>query len=161
MSRPQKKSYTLAQRLHKIKQAGLTTAPAGSGAKQTSDRMDEPLEERIRKMLHLLQTAPVKATRMTFLILYDIEDNKVRHQVAKYLKSKGCIRIQKSVFLISAEHKLFEQIYADLHEVQQYYENNDSIILVPFNTADARSMKVIGKDVQVNTIINKPNTLFF
>ncbi len=45
--------------------------------------------------------------------------------------------------------------------MQQYYENNDSIILLPFNTTGVRSMKMIGKDVQINTIVNKPNTLFF
>jgi hypothetical protein len=63
--------------------------------------------------------------------------------------------------MASAGHKIFGEIYADLHEVQQYYENNDSIILVPFNTDDARAMKIIGKDVQIDNIVNKPNTLFF
>jgi CRISPR-associated endonuclease Cas2 len=157
MTRPKKKIFTLAQRLEKIKAAALTEPPATTEPIE----WDEPLEERIRKILHLLRTAPVKAVHMTFLIMYDIENNKVRKEVAKYLLQKGCVRIQKSVFLISADHKLFEQIHKDLHEVQQYYENNDSIILVPFNTTDARSMKIIGKDVQVNTIVNKPNTLFF
>jgi CRISPR-associated endonuclease Cas2 len=157
MSRPPKKIFTLAERLQKLKKAGLTAPPA----QPAEPAPDDALQERIRKMLHLLQTTPVKATRMTFLILYDIEDNKVRNEVAKYLKKKGCIRIQKSVFLAHTEPKLFEQIHTDLHEVQQFYENNDSIILVPFNTTDVRSMKIIGKDIQVNTIINKPNTLFF
>ena len=157
MPRPRKKTYTLAQRLQKIKEAGLTLPPAVPEWAEP----DEPLQDRIRKMLHLLQTAPLKATQMTFLIMYDIEDNKVRNEVAKYLKGKGCIRIQKSVFMASADQKIFEQIHTDLYEVQQYYENNDSIILVPFNTTDVRSMKMIGKDVQINTIVNKPNTLFF
>ncbi len=157
MSRPKKKNFTLEQRLQKIKDAGLTIPASPSEPPEN----EEPLDERIKKMLHLLQTAPVKATHMTFLIMYDIENYKVRNEVAKYLKTKGCIRIQKSVFMVSAAHKLYEQISSDLQEVQQYYENNDSIILVPFNTTDARSMKIIGKDVQVDTIVNKPNTLFF
>lgn len=157
MSRPKKKIFTLDQRLQKIRQAGLTLPVKDA----ETIFMEDTLQERIEKLLHLLQTAPVKATYMTFLIMYDIEDNKVRNEVARYLKQKGCIRIQKSVFMVSADHKLFEQIYKDLHEVQQYYENNDSIILVPFNTTDARSLKIIGKDVQVDTIVNKPNTLFF
>lgn len=157
MSRPKKKIITLAERLQKIKEAGLPL-PAGNNEPVEAG---EPLQERIKKMLHLLQTAPVKATHMTFLIMYDIEDNKVRNEVAKYLLGKGCIRVQKSVFMVSTAHKIFEQIYSDLHQVQQYYENNDSIILVPFNTTDARSMKIIGKEVQIDTIVNKPNTLFF
>lgn len=152
-----KKTFTLGERLLKIKAAGFTLP----SEKPAPFKPDETLKDRIKKMLHLLQTAPVKATQMTFLIMYDIEDNKVRNEVAKYLKLKGCIRIQKSVFMVNTVHKIFEQVYKDLHEVQQYYENNDSIILVPFNTTDARSMKIIGKDVQIDTIVNKPNTLFF
>lgn len=157
MSRPRHRAFNLLERVKRIREAGMTVpgpppAPVDDAA---------PLQDRIRNMLHLLQTAPLKATRMTFLILYDIENNKVRNAVAKYLKSQGCIRIQKSVFLVSAEPKLFEKIYADLEEIQQYYDNNDSMILVPFNTTDARSMKIIGKDLQLTTILNKPNTLFF
>lgn len=159
MSRPKNINITLAARLHKLRQAGLTPPPDTRAGNEPDDH--DLLEQRLQKIMGLLQTAPIKATHMTFLILYDIEDDKVRKEVAKYLKSKGCIRIQKSVFIASAEHELYEQIYKDLYEVQQYYDNSDSIILVPFNTTDARSMKIIGKDVQLNTIINKPNALFF
>lgn len=157
MSRPPKKTFSLAEKVQKIKAAGIN--PDAGALTPVSE--EEPLQERIQKMLHLLQTAPVKATRMSFLILYDIENDKVRTEVAKYLKKAGCIRIQKSVFICNAEQKVFEKIGADLHEIQQYYDNNDSMILVPFNTTDARSMKIIGKDIQINTILNKPNTLFF
>lgn len=159
MSRPKKANISLAEKLQKIKDAGLNIPlPAD---KKIEYEQDALLTDRIKKMLFLLQTAPVKAIQMTYLILYDIEDDKVRKEIAKYLKKKGCIRIQKSVFMISAEHKLYEQMYKDLYEVQQFYDNTDSIILVPFNTTDARSMKVIGKDIQINTIVNKPNVLFF
>ena len=55
-------------------------------------------------MLHLRKTAPVKAVQMTFIKMYGIKDDKMRTEVAKYLKEKGCIRIQKSVFMTSAAH---------------------------------------------------------
>lgn len=157
MSRPPKKTYTLAEKIQKIKAAGIHL-PAGEC---TPAGDEESLQERIKKVLHLLQTAPVKATSMPFLILYDIENDKVRNEVAKYLKKAGCIRIQKSVFICHADQKIFDKIGADLHEIQQYYENNDSMILVPFNTTDARSMKIVGKDIQISAIIDKPTTLFF
>lgn len=32
---------------------------------------------------------------------------------------------------------------------------------VPFNTSDIRSMKIIGKDINIQTLIDKPSTLFF
>jgi len=66
-----------------------------------------PLSERIRFILQIIQRQPVKSTTMNYLILYDIEKNKVRNLVAKYLLSRGCIRIQKSVFLAHTEHKKF------------------------------------------------------
>lgn len=157
MSRPKKIQLSLGERLKKIKDSGLAILPDVTEVFGE----DESLTERIKKMLHLLKTAPAKAIEMTFLIMYDIQDDKVRTEVAKYLKQKGCIRIQKSVFMTSAGHKIYEQIYTDLQEVQEYYENNDSVILVPFNTSDARAMKIIGKDVQVDAIVNKPNSLFF
>lgn len=156
MSRPRKKAFTLAEKLQKIRQAGL---PAPAPPVQVDDLDD--LKTRIEKLLHLLQTAPKRPTTMTFLVLYDIENDKVRHQVARYLKQHGCIRIQKSVFMASQPHSRFQKIMNDLKEIQSFYENNDSIILVPINTEDARSMKVIGRDVQIETIIDKPNTLFF
>lgn len=98
---------------------------------------------------------------MNFMVMYDIENNKVRREVAKYLIGQGCIRIQKSVYLASMAHERYQQIVETLTEVQQYYENVDSILILPVNTSDARAMKIIGKDIQVQTIIDKPNTLFF
>ncbi len=98
---------------------------------------------------------------MTYLVLYDISDHKVRALVAKYLKKKGCVRIQKSVFLAHTENRYFQEIYSTLQEINSYYENLDSILLVPINASDVRSMKLIGKNIHLDAITDKPNTLFF
>lgn len=98
---------------------------------------------------------------MTYLILYDISNDKVRTQIAKYLLQQGCMRIQKSVFMVKSKNKQFQEIYDTLKEVNEYYQNEDSIILVPINASDVRSMKLIGKNVQIEAITDKPNTLFF
>jgi hypothetical protein len=45
--------------------------------------------------------------------------------------------------------------------VNEFYENEDSIMLVPVNVADVRSMKLIGKNVNVDILTDPPNTLFF
>jgi CRISPR-associated endonuclease Cas2 len=47
---------------------------------------------------------------MTYLVSYDIEDNRTRGRLARYLEQKGR-RLQKSVFTVELEqHKLKELI---------------------------------------------------
>jgi CRISPR-associated endonuclease Cas2 len=98
---------------------------------------------------------------MNYLVLYDIEDNKVRKVVAKFLERKGCLRIQKSVFMANTEQATFQEIYNSLREINGYYENRDSIILVPVNVADVRSMRLIGNNVNIDILTDPPNTMFF
>lgn len=120
-----------------------------------------PLRERVEKMLGIIRSKPIKATDMVYLIMYDISDNKVRSQISKYLQRQGCIRIQKSVFIVRTEHPQFQEIHDTLKEVNSYYLNEDSIILAPLNASDMRAMKLIGKNLHIEAITDKPNTLFF
>ncbi len=156
MPKPPKKEYSLKEALAAIKAAGIKTTQTESLPEGLSS-----LEDRIKAILQIVQAEPLKATEMTYLIMYDISDDKVRVQIAKYLLKQGCIRIQKSVFLLKSSNKVFEEIYMTLKEVNSYYENQDSIILVPVNSSGVRSMKLVGKNVQISTITDKPNTLFF
>jgi CRISPR-associated endonuclease Cas2 len=156
MARPRKVTYTLLEKLQKIKEAGIQKVQPISNEDQLVS-----LNERIQLILQIVKNKPTKATQMNYLIMYDITENKVRHQIAKYLEKKGCVRIQKSIFLAKTENKYFQEIYDTLKEVNSYYDNEDSIILVPINASDVRSMKLIGKNVNIETIIDKPNTLFF
>lgn len=157
MARPKKKEFTLAEKLARIREAGIQEIPA------EPPEVDPmlPLAERVKLLLQIIREGPVKATQMTYLIMYDITDNKVRTQISKYLEKQGCIRIQKSVFIVKSENSRFQEIHDTLREVNSYYENQDSIILAPVNASDVRSMKLIGKNVQIEAIIDKPNTLFF
>ena len=159
MARPQKHTLTLAERLERIRSAGLREILPPEPIPEEDILL--PLSERIARILQIVKEEPQKATEMIYLILYDITDNKVRNQVAKYLEKQGCTRIQKSVFLARSESKNFQEIHDTLREVNSYYDNEDSIILVPVNASDARSMKLIGKNVQIEAITDKPNTLFF
>lgn len=158
MARPPKKEFDLKERIAKLKAAGL--APVSK--KPVSEEADEltPLPDRIRRILDILQPNPIKSTTMNYLIMYDIENNKVRRLVAKYLEKKGCVRVQKSVFLIHSDHKKFDSIRETLADINDTYENEDSIILVPLNISDARSMKLIGKNVDISRIVDPPNTVF-
>ncbi len=157
MPRPPKKEYSLAERLRRLGDAGL----AASAAPIAAPDLMLPLSDRIRQMLNIFKAGPIKATEMTYLIMYDITNDKVRLQVSKYLERQGCIRIQKSVFVVKTENPHFQEIHDSLKEVNAYYQNEDSIILVPVNASDVRSMKLIGKNVHIEAIVDKPNTMFF
>lgn len=159
MGRPKKHAIGLSEAIRRIKAAGIreTTPPAPA----SEDELLLPLSERIVRILQIIRDDPQKATEMIYLIMYDITDNKVRTQIAKYLEKQGCTRIQKSVFLARSEARNFQEIHDALRDVNDMYDNEDSIILVPVNASDARAMKLIGKNVQIEAITDKPNTLFF
>ena len=57
-------------------------------------------------------------------------------------------------------HEL-DKTHRYLTEVQECYENNDSILVVPISTDYLQSMKIIGKTIDVDIIMQTKNTLFF
>lgn len=161
MAKPKPREFNLKEQIAKIQNAGLFRPPEQEIDTNLSEEDQlAPLPERIKKILGILQSKPVKSTTMNYLIMYDIQNNKVRTLVSKYLLKNGCIRVQKSVFLVHSDHKKFDEIRDTLVEINEIYENNDSIILVPLNISDARSMKLIGKNVNIERIIDPPNTVF-
>ncbi len=143
-----------------MQQAGILKAPDITGANE-EDTPLTPLPDRIKTILGIVKHKPQKATTVNYLIMYDVENDKVRKLVSKYLEKQGCIRIQKSVFMANTEHPKFNAIHETLKEINSFYENTDSIILVPVNVADVRSMKLIGSNVNIDVLVDPPNTLFF
>ncbi|MCH7411431.1 CRISPR-associated endonuclease Cas2 [Belliella sp. DSM 111904] len=159
MPKPPKKEFDLKAKIQKIRDSGILAQPEEKTSINLEDEL-LPLSGRIEKILNIFQGKPQKSTSMNYLIMYDIQNNKVRTLVAKYLLKNGCVRVQKSVFLVHSDHKKFEEIKQTLIEINDVYENQDSIILVPLNISDARSMKLIGQNVNIEQIIDPPNTVF-
>jgi CRISPR-associated protein Cas2 len=157
MAKAKRVNLSLAERIARLKKSGISEVPE---AVDPEDIL-APLPARIRSILGIVHHQPAHATNMNYLIMYDITDNKVRKLVAQYLKSQGCIRIQKSVFMANSTHGRFQDIHDTLKEVNEQYENEDSIMLVPVNVADVRSMKLIGKNVSVDILTDPPTTVFF
>lgn len=149
---------TLPQRLAKLKHAGIEGSKMISTNSPEWEPMDS-LEERVKQLLGIVSNA--KVTDMLFFVMYDIESNKVRQQIAKYLLKMGCFRIQRSIFLAELDSEKHERIRSDLTEVQSYYDNHDSILIVPVSTELIKSMKIIGKSIDVDIIMRTKNTLFF
>jgi CRISPR-associated protein Cas2 len=118
------------------------------------------LDIRIAEVLNIVKRKHDKS-RMLFFVMYDIESNKVRNQVVKYLIRKGCFRVQKSIFLADLEHAVYQSIKDDLAEVQACYENEDSILVVPISTDYLQAMRIIGKNINLDLVLKNRNTLFF
>lgn len=121
----------------------------------------QSIEKRIERVIGIANNKERNVTDMLFFVMYDIESNKVRQQVSKYLLKMGCFRIQRSIFLADLSPEKYEQIRSDLTEVQAFYENEDSILVVPVSTDLLKSMRVIGKTIDVDIIMRTKNTLFF
>lgn len=118
------------------------------------------IEDRLKKILNIVNT-PKKDGKMLFFVMYDIENNKVRRYIVKYLEKKGCSRIQKSIFLGNLDTQIVNQIKQDLAEVQSAYDNYDSILVVPITAEYLRSMKIIGQNINLDIIMQTKNALFF
>lgn len=158
--RKKKEPLSQMERLRMLSRSGLKGSPPID--RHIPDISDMPtLQERVNTLLGIVNKPHPKTTDMLFFVMYDIESNKVRREVAKYLIEKGCFRIQKSIFLAQRERQVFDQIKADLAEVQSLYDNHDSIILCPVASDEVRSMRVIGKNVDIDIITRARNTLFF
>ena len=147
--------------LRKLKNAGLQHSPEVN--RPTGNWEDLPtLEERVDFIIGIIgKKKSFSEHTMLFFIMYDIESNKVRYNVAKYLEKMGCHRIQKSIFLADLSREKYDAIRNDLAEVQALYENNDSIIVCPVSSELLNSMKIIGRSIQIDVITHSKNTLFF
>jgi len=147
--------------LRKLKHSGLEHSPQVNRPIGNIDSLPT-LEERVKVLLGIVykNRKPIDNS-MLFFVMYDIESDKVRYNVVKYLERMGCHRIQKSIFLADISVEKYEAIKRDLAEVQSLYENHDSIIVCPVSSDLIRSMKVIGKVINLDVITHTKNTLFF
>lgn len=155
-----KKPPDFIEKVRKIKAAGITHEVSSEYISIEPDAI-LPLSERIQQLLGLVKAAKQKPTDMIYFVMYDIEDNRVRNQIAKYLIRKGLSRVQKSIFIGNTDRSVFDHVQADLKEVQECYENTDSIILIPISTDEVRAMKLIGQNIDFDLVLKNRNTLFF
>jgi CRISPR-associated endonuclease Cas2 len=154
VGRPKAKDYTLYEAMQKISEAGIAQKD-----RHVDKRMQE-LPRRIQSLISIIDTNKLNFNEMIYLVMYDIENNKVRTTLAKYLLKKGCVRIQKSVYIARTDRKIYLEMCQALKEIQSYYENDDSIIILPATNNALQSISVIGKNIDIEHVIEPPNTLF-
>lgn len=151
---------SFVEKVKKITRSGISNSPMPNRIITEAD-IFPTLEERIEYVLNIVNNDKRPASNMLFFVMYDIESNKVRNQVVKYLLKNGCTRVQKSVFLADIPNNVYDKIRQDLAAVQACYENNDSILVVPISTDYLNAMKIIGKNVEIDVITKKKSILFF
>lgn len=159
MPRKKKPPLSFLQKMKALSESGISNSPIiGS---RDNDDMLQSLESRVDKILGLSDNVKKRKDRMLFFVMYDIENDKVRRLIVRYLQKLGCIRIQKSIFLAEGPVAVYNRIKDELSEVQAVYENQDSIIVLPITTDYLRMMKIIGREVNLDIVTKTKSTLFF
>lgn len=159
--------FTYSEKEEKLRKSLLKGIKSILLKKEEDDKETSGEEEvysislRIQKILDIVNRKSIKQGYMLFFIMYDITSNKVRNLIAKYLIKRGCIRIQKSIFLANLHSSVCEKIRTDLAEVQSAYDNEDSILIVPISEGYLDAMCIIGQSIDMDVIMHRKNTLFF
>lgn len=153
-----KRPIDYIEMLKKIDRAGIQPSASPPDA-EMQELM--PLQERIKMVLGIIDKNKKNVGNMMFFVMYDIESDKVRRYVVKYLERQGCSRIQRSIFLANLPMEKFNEIKNDLQDVQATYDNHDSILVVPITSEYLKAMKIIGQNINVDIITHTRNTLFF
>lgn len=91
MVRKKKPPLSFVEQMGKLRSAQLTAHPPSPRPEEKGGEPEmDTLDNRIKKILGLLDQHKKKNGRMLFFVMYDIESNKVRTLVHKYLKRMGC-----------------------------------------------------------------------
>ncbi len=131
----------------------------------TSGAVDEHIvPEGIKPLLNFLKSKNGHEKRsedMYCFIMYDIKNNRIRRLMAKYLEQKGCIRVQKSVFFARIHRKVQKEIIEMLRKMNDCYQNQDSILILPVGEDMLNSLTCIGQEFELQLITAPKHTLFF
>lgn len=129
--------------------------------RQAEQQPPEPFEERAEEMRQMFEALNQKPkSEMIYFVMYDIENDRVRTKIAKYLEEKGLRRVQKSIFLGQTDRKQYQHIRNALTEIQESYDNHDSIFIVPMPEDYLKSMYIIGQEVDFSLTLHRSNTVF-
>lgn len=121
-----------------------------------------PIDQKIHHIMGwMTKQSRIKSNTMLYMIMYDIENNKIRTNIAKYLIKKGCLRIQKSVYLAKSSPTIMKDIGNTLKEINEIYENEDSIFILPVPEEKFNNITVIGRNVEFEIVTKPKNVLFF
>ncbi|TLM98752.1 CRISPR-associated endonuclease Cas2 [bacterium] len=85
---------------------------------------------------------------MTCIVAYDIEDNRARTRMAKYLLTIG-IRLQKSVFAVKIERHSFRRVTRKLERLD---DNKGKVAVIRLCAGCQKSAIDVGEDVPLYNV---------
>ena len=88
MAKPKKIELTLQEQLFRMDESGVLKYHR---KKLTPDEFLLPLPDRIQKIIGIVRNKPIKSSTMNYMILYDIENNKIRKLISDFLIKKSYI----------------------------------------------------------------------
>ncbi|MFH1161577.1 MAG: CRISPR-associated endonuclease Cas2 [bacterium] len=161
--RKKKKEIPFAERLKRLYEAGLKQSDAllpDPRKRKELDQMERG--QRLEKLMEILKkNRDMKPGYILTFIMYDIENNRIRRYIAKYLEKKGYVRVQKSVFFGNVPRSLHKQVCETLKEVNETYENGDSLMFLPISLDMFNNLKVVGKNLSYELTVEQKSTLIF
>ena len=161
MPRKKRPPLSFVEQMRKLRAANLTAPPQHKDDVPEAEECEiGSLSARIKQTIGIIGNKKRPAGYMLFFVMYDIESNKVRTLVHKYLKRMGCTPIQRSIFLADTPLETYNRIKEDLAAVQESYENNDSILVVPVSSDYLKMMKIIGHKIEIDVITHSKSTIF-
>jgi CRISPR-associated endonuclease Cas2 len=164
MKRPRKSTeLKFIEKVRRIKEAGLESMRPLHQVINADLLPLETLDTRIERLVRVLKNFQneKRPEDMLFFVMYDIEHNKIRTHIARFLLRKGCKRVQRSVFVAQLKRVQYEEIHKTLKEIQEAYDNHDSIMFVPIADDNLRAMRIIGQQLDFELVTDRKNVLFF
>ena len=93
---------------------------------------------------------------MTWILCYDIEDDKLRQKLARYLEKSGWERLQKSVFAQGLEPKIFNRYFVKVKELtENKLQPSDKIYVWGLSDSQFSEAAVLGSAYDSKWIQNK------
>ncbi len=154
----QRNRISRGEQIARLRRSGL----AGTNWLQTTPEPTTDVEaepDLAARLARLRQLRPLKITDMMCLIAYDIESNKVRTKVAKYLIASGCHRVQKSVYFARLSRSRYREIVEALRVINDLYDNQDSIFFLPVGDDNMNRLEVVGRDLYVEVVREQRHTV--
>lgn len=103
----------------------------------------------------------VETNTTPFLVFYDISDGYTRDSVCKYLLKKGCLRLQRSVFIGNLPQTTISEIKTTLKAIHDSYENEDSYIVIPLRKENIDDMMLAGDRINLDVVLRRSSMMFF
>ena len=153
-----RRTISLGEQMARLRRSGLSGSRWLEAAPVSTEAPDaaQSLAQRLQQLRAL---RPQKITDMMCFIAYDIESNKVRTKVAKFLIQQGCHRIQKSVYFARLSRRQYRQVVQALRTINELYENQDSIFFLPVGEDNMSKLEVVGRDLYLEVAREQHHTV--